>query len=169
MTKKADNQGYAANHPLYMPVGPDISDDRCTGIVGRKAREVKMKYTKRFGIISVLVFLLGIMAVDAPAQNRRVIRVYRPAYERPYWGYDPFWHSGWYDPYLYDPYLREQRDKYYKEKTVRDASKKLAKDQAKYRADGVITAKEQEKLMKKRQDYDKAVAKLNKFNRERYD
>ena len=115
------------------------------------------------------VFLFGIMAVDASAQNRRVIRVYRPVFVHHHWGYDPFWNAGFYDPYLYDPYLREQRDKYYKEKAVRDANKKLAKDQAKYRADGVITAKEQEKLMKQRHDYEKAVAKLNKFNRERSD
>jgi hypothetical protein len=69
---------------------------------------------------------------------------------------------------MYDPYLRAQRDKYYKEKAVRDASRKLAKDSAKYQADGVLTAKEQEKLMKKRHDYEKAVANLNKFNREEY-
>jgi len=64
--------------------------------------------------------------------------------------------------------LSVQREKYYKEKAVRDASRKLAKDTAKYQADGVLTAKEQEKLMKKRRDYEKAMAKLNKFNRDEY-
>jgi len=128
-----------------------------------------MRYTKRFGILTaIFIFILGIMAMNASAQTRRVVRVYRPAYVHHYWGYDPFWGSGWYDPYMYDPYLRAQRDKYYKEKAVRDASRKLAKDSAKYRADGVLTAKEQEKLMKKHRDYEKAVANLNKFNREKY-
>ena len=128
-----------------------------------------MKYSKRLGIITaVFVFILGIMAMNASAQTRRVIRVYRPIHVHHYWGYDPFWRSSWYDPYMYDPYLSVQREKYYKEKAVRDASRKLAKDTAKYQADGVLTAKEQEKLMKKRRDYEKAVAKLNKFNREEY-
>ena len=128
-----------------------------------------MRYSKRLGIITaVFVFIFGIMAMNASAQTRRVVRVYRPIHVHHYWGYDPFWGSSWNDPYMYDPYLRIQREKYYKEKAVRDASRKLAKDSAKYQADGVLTAKEQEKLMKKRRDYQKAVAKLNEFNRERY-
>jgi len=129
-----------------------------------------MKYTKRFGVfISAIVFLLGIMVFNAAAQSRTVRRVYyRPYITRHYWGYDPFWHSSLYDPYMYDPYLRTQRDKYYKEKAVRDASRKLAKDRAKYQEDGVLTAKEQEKLMKRRADYQKAVAKRDKFYRENY-
>jgi hypothetical protein len=128
-----------------------------------------MRFRRQIGIfISVIVFLVGIMAINTSAQTRRVVRVYRPVYVHHYWGYDPFWGSGWYDPYFYDPYLRAQRDKYYKEKAVRDASRKLAKDSAKYRSDGVITAKEQEELMKRRHDYEKAVASLNKFNREKY-
>jgi hypothetical protein len=129
-----------------------------------------MKYAKRFGIIiSVLIFVFSIMAMNVSAQTRRVIRVHHPVHVHRYWRYDPFWSSSlWgYDPYFYDPYLRDQRDKYYKEKAVRDASKKLSKDRTKYQSDGVITAKEQEKLMKRRHDYEKAVAKLNKFNRDR--
>jgi len=125
-----------------------------------------MRYTKRFVlIISALILLLGTMAVTASSQSR-ARRIYRPVFVRHYWGYDPF-RSWGYDPYLYDPYLREQRDRYYKEKAVRDANKKLTKDRDKYRADGVITAKEQENLAKRRHDYEKAVTKLNKFNQER--
>lgn len=125
-----------------------------------------MKYRKRFGLlISTIILSTGFMVLTASAQTRTVRRVYyRPYVVRHFWGYDPFWH----DPYLYDPYLRAQRDKYYKEKAVRDASRKLAKDRAKYQADGVLTAKEQEKLIKRRQDYEKAVAKREKFYRESY-
>ena len=127
-----------------------------------------MSYIKRLGIISaVFIFLFGIAAMNAAAQTRRVVRVYRPVYVHRHWGYDPFWNWN-YDPYMYDPYLSMQREKYYKEKAVRDAGRKLEKDRAKYQSDGVLTAKEQEKLMKKRRDYEKAVAKLNKFNRDRY-
>jgi hypothetical protein len=130
-----------------------------------------MKYTKRLGIIiSALILLMGVMVVSGSAQTRRSVRrvyYYRPFISHHYWGYDPYWSSWGYDPYFYDPYLREQRDRYYKEKSVRDARKKLEKDRTKYQADGVITAKEAERLMKRRQDYEKAVAKLAKFNQER--
>ena len=128
-----------------------------------------MRYRKIAIFSLVLTFLLGVYVASAEAQ-RRVYVVRRPVVVRHYWG-DPFWGSryGWYndpfyDPYFYDPYLRLQREKYYKEKAVKDASKKLQKDRQKYAADGVIDAKEQEKLYKRQRDYAKAVEKLNKFN-----
>ena len=135
-----------------------------------KGQEVYMsKYTRRLGaFLSVLIFILGVMAVSASAQSRTRRIHHRPVIIRHYWGFDPFWRSSWYyDPYMYDPFLREQRDRYYKEKAVRDARKKLDKDRAKYESDGVLTAKEAEKLMKRRHDYEKAVSKLNEFNRDR--
>ena len=126
-----------------------------------------MRYIKRLGLISFALFLLlSGMVVSAEAQNRgRVVR--RPIIVRHYGWRNPFWYSRgwmWNDPYYYDPYLREQRDRYYKEKAVKDASKKLDKDQAKYASDGVVTAKEREKLDKRQRDYSKAMDKLNKFN-----
>lgn len=125
-----------------------------------------MRYIKRFGLISFALFLLlGGMVVSGEAQNRRVVR--RPVIVRHYAWRDPFWYSrNWLfnDPYWYDPYLREQRDRYYKEKAVKDASKKLSKDQAKYNADGVLTDKEREKLDKRQRDYARAVNKLDEFN-----
>ena len=57
-----------------------------------------MSYIKRLGIISaVFIFLFGIAAMNAAAQTRRVVRVYRPVYVHRHWGYDPFWNWN-YDP-----------------------------------------------------------------------
>jgi hypothetical protein len=111
------------------------------------------------------IFAAGVVTVDAQYRGRRVIVVHRPVWHRgfyrPYGFYDPF-----YDPYFYDPYLRAQREKYYLQQEVKDKRKDLAKHQEKYRSDGYISPKEQEKLMKDRQKYAKAVAKLNKYNRD---
>jgi hypothetical protein len=130
-----------------------------------------MKHLKGISMILFALFLyLSASAVSTSAQTRRF--VYRPYVARSYGWYDPFWsgnrwwNSGFYDPYWSDPYMSEQREKYYKEKDVRDARNKLAKDRAKYRSDGVLTAEEQEKLAKRAHDYNKAVQKLNKFYRE---
>ena len=125
-----------------------------------------MRYLKRItAIISLLVFLLVLgAAVNTQAQVRtsRVIVVQRPfihtGFYRPYWYYDPF-----YDPYYYDPYLRAQREKYYLRQEARDKSKAIAKHQRKYRETG--SPKELEKIAKNRREYEKAVAKLNRYNR----
>jgi hypothetical protein len=135
-----------------------------------------MRSIKKIAAISFLgaIFMLGLVVSDASAQTRRVYRVYRPVVVRPYysgfgWGWNrPFWgmNSWWYDPYEYDPYLREQRDRYYKEKDVKDAQRKIEKNRAKYLKDGVIDAREQEKLQGDYRKYQEKVAKLQKFNRE---
>jgi hypothetical protein len=127
-----------------------------------------MKYLRRFGLfLSAIILFTGAFATTSSAQRRVV--VVRPVirsgffYDRPYWGYgyyDPF-----YNPYYYDPYLQYQREKYYDQKSVNDANKKLSKDRAKFNSDGVMTAKEQEKLMKDREKYSKAVRRLNELNR----
>jgi hypothetical protein len=131
-----------------------------------------MRYTKRIAVLFFsLVFILGVAAMTASAQ-RRVYRVYRPVVVRPHWGWNSgLWGRGWgydpfYDPYFYDPYLREQRERYYKQKDVSDARKKVAKNREKYLKDGYIDPREQEKLMDDQRKYDEKVAKLNKFNRE---
>lgn len=105
------------------------------------------------------------MVVSTSAQTRK--RIHRPIIIRQY-VYDPFWYSRYwgYDPYFADPYLRERREKYYKEKAVRDANRKLRRDREKYAADGVLTAKEQKKLIERRKKYNKAVRKLAEFNAE---
>jgi hypothetical protein len=138
-----------------------------------RLREVKMRYTKRFGIIlAAMVFFSAIVFVaDTSAQSRNSVRVgsgygrpivTRRIYRRPFFRsgfYDPF-----YDPYFYDPYLRAQRDKYYHEKAVRDAKRDIAKNEEKYSRDGVITEKERKKMLDDQEDYAKAVRRLRKFN-----
>src|SRR5947208_2946557 len=104
-------------------------------------KEVFMRSTKKIAIIfSAIFFLLGLAVFSTPAQ--RVVRVYRPVIVRPYyWGWrDPFWgmNSWWNDPYMNDPYLWEQRERYYRERDVKDAQRKIEKDRAKYMKDGYI-------------------------------
>jgi hypothetical protein len=125
--------------------------------------------TKLFGFIFSLFLIVGAFVIHGSAQTRGFRVVRRPVIVRNYWGRDPFWHTRgwydpWYDPYFNDPYLYERRERYYKEKSVKDASRKLKEDREKYGADGVITAKEQEKLAKRERDYTKAVENLRKFN-----
>jgi hypothetical protein len=132
-----------------------------------------MKYVKRIVLtFSAILLFLGAFSVSASAQQRvvvvrRPVVVYRPYYD-PFWSsryygsfYDPF-----YDPYMYDPFLRVQRDRYYKKKDVSDARRKLAQDREKYMRDRVISAEEQEKLDKRVKKLNEAIAKLNKFNNE---
>ena len=132
-----------------------------------------MRYIKRFSVlISTLVLMLSAMVVDTTAQRRGRVVIRRPVIVRshlwrdPFWSSRSLWYDPFYDPYSYDPYLREQRDRYYKEKAVKDASKKLTKDKAKYASDGVLTDKEREKLVKRNRDYNKAIQKLDDFNRD---
>lgn len=140
-----------------------------------------MKYAKRaiLFIFAILIFG-GALALDAFAQSRRgvfisrgtqrpviVRRVVRPgfgfrAWRSPYYRgfYDPF-----YDPYYYSPYLRYQDQKFYMEQRLRGNQRELAKHQAKYRADGIITAKERRELEDDIKDVQKARARLNRFVR----
>ena len=128
---------------------------------------------KRIAILFFsLVLMLGVSVMSASAQRHwrggRSVMV-----TRPYWGFgygwrDPFWSSWNYDPYFYDPYYREQVDRYNAQKSVADARRKIAKDREKYARDGYIDPKEQEKLMKDQEKYQEKVAKLNRYNRDRY-
>jgi hypothetical protein len=124
-----------------------------------------MRITKALLLTALsLVFVAGVYVSDAPAQRR--VYYTRPFVTRPYLWARPAWSSaywGWNDPYSYDPYYREQRERYYKQKDVKDSAKKLRKDREKYVSDGVLTAKEEEKLAKRQRDYNKAVQKLNEF------
>ena len=126
-------------------------------------------------------FLLSVFAVAASAQIRRHVRPNRVnsgpvVVWRQYVVRDPFWYDRyrwrywgdpfWSDPYWSDPYLREQRERYYRQKAVRDSRRKIAKKRAKYLKDGYLSMEEREKLAKYSRNYSKAVARLNKFNRE---
>ena len=125
---------------------------------------VIMRYARKLGVaFSVLFILLGIMVINTSAQTRKHVR--RPIIIRQYI-YDPFWSSRYwgYDPYFADPYLRDRRERYYKEKAVKDARRKLRQDREKYNADGILTAKERKKLDKRVEKYNKAVRKLAEFS-----
>jgi len=115
-----------------------------------------MKYLKRFGLfLSAMILFVSAFATSSSAQTRRVIVrpvvVHRPFFYSRF--YDPF-----YNPYYFDPYFSYQREKYYKEKDVRDAQKNVDKQTAKYGANS-------EKAIKAQEKYAKAVQKLNEFNR----
>ncbi len=134
-----------------------------------------MKYVKR-AIISAFAVLMftGGLALDASAQTRGravvrggqrpviVRRVVRPywRWRSPYWGY-----HGYYDPYYYSPYLRYQDQKFYLERDLRGNERELAEHQEKYRADGVITAKERKELEDDIKDVRNSRARLNSFLR----
>jgi hypothetical protein len=122
-----------------------------------------MRYVKKLGLfVSAIVLFFSAMAISADAQHR--YGFHRPIIVRShaYLG-SPFWGWGWgYNPYWNDPYYWEQRQRYYDQQSVNDAGKKLRKDQRKYNADGYLTPKEQEKLAKDQEKYDKALNKLQR-------
>jgi hypothetical protein len=136
-----------------------------------------MKYSnKLFALVFAAILLIGAASVDVSAQRRRAgkrIVVYRPyvvrPYVNPYYGYNRFWNYGYYDsfydPYYYDPYLRAQRQRYYLRQELRGNERELRKHLEKYRADGVITAKERRELDDDYRDVAKAKHKLAEFER----
>ena len=137
-----------------------------------------MKWFRRVLVVLAVTLLYNGFAAETADAQRRVVRVSRtvtrPVIVRrvfvrdPFW-YDRFWgHPFGYDPYFYDPYLRLQREKYYKEKSVRDAKRKINKKRAKYWRDGYLSFDEREELAESQRKYEKAVYKLAKFYREEY-
>lgn len=135
-----------------------------------------MRYARKIKIFGLAAFLvIGLMAIDASAQVRGGFHfggggLHRPFIGRSFYGLrDPFWNYGYWGNSFYreDPYMRDRRLRYDREKSVRDARNKIAKDNEKFQADRFISPKEQEKLDKDTRKYNEAVEKLNKFNRER--
>lgn len=144
-------------------------------------KEAIMKYGRKFLTLFFAMFMIaGGLVVTAAAQRRgaTVTRtVQRPIVVRRYYRtYDPFWRTrywgspyyggyGFYDPYYYSPYLR------YKDQQVRLAQelagnrRELQEHLRKYRADGVITAKEQRELDDDYKDVRNAEIRLRQFNR----
>lgn len=129
-----------------------------------------MRYTQRLlTLLFAAVLLVGASAVAASAQRISGGSVYKRPVVRYYYVRDPFWSwnnswYGWNDPYYYDPYLRERRTRYYKEKDVRDKRKDLAEDREEYYEDGYLTDKEQRKLAKAERKYNEAVDDLRDYN-----
>lgn len=138
-----------------------------------------MTFSRKFLTLIFAMFMLaGGLVVSAEAQTRRggvtVTRttnrpvVVRRYYRNPYWGsrywgysryYDPF-----YDPYYYSPYLRYQDQKVRLQNELAGNRRELAEHLRKYRADGVITAKEQRELDDDRKDVRNSELRLRQFN-----
>jgi len=139
-----------------------------------------MKYGRK-AILTVFAILMfgGALVLDASAQSRnnsvvvrRPVVVRRAIVRTPYWGYNrlrsPYWgygYGGFNDPYYYSPYLRYQEEKFRLERDLRGNQRELAEHQSKYRADGVITAKEQRELEDDIKDVRNSRARLNRFLR----
>jgi hypothetical protein len=129
-----------------------------------------MRYGKKFLTIAFAMFMLSAgLVYEATAQSRtRVVR--RPVIVRSYVYRDPFWRSryyGYYDPF-YDSYLREQERRYYLERELEGNRRELAEHQRKYRADGVITAKERRELEDDYSDVARAMQNLRRYGSYRY-
>jgi hypothetical protein len=130
-----------------------------------------MKHLKRsLTIVFAVLMLTGGLVLSAEAQTRRTIirrPVYRPVIVRRVY-YNPFYRR-YYDPFYYDfyrsPYERYLENRYYAERELAGNQRELAKHQAKYRADGIITAKERRELEDDIRDVQKARAKLNRLYR----
>ena len=131
-----------------------------------------MKYgTKILTIVFAVFMLSGGLLLEASAQRRVYVRSIgtRPVIVRRYIYRDPFWrsryYSGFYDPYYYSPYLRHQEQRYYLERELTGNRRELSKHLMKYRADGVITAKERRELADDYEDVRDSTEKLRRFSR----
>lgn len=126
-----------------------------------------MKFSKKFLTIAFAMFMLSAGFVyEASAQRRVAIR--RPVIVRTYVYRDPFWSSryyGYYDPYYYSPYRRYQEQRYYLQRDLAGNQRELNEHLRKYRADGVITAKERRELADDYKDVRNSRLRLQRFSR----
>ena len=122
--------------------------------------------------------IVGGLAVDASAQRSGSVTVQRtttrpvvvrrviyrdPFWRSRYWGYSRFY-DPFYDPYYYSPYLRYQDQKIRLQNELAGNRRELAEHLRQYRADGVITAKEERELADDRKDVRKSEIRLRQFN-----
>ena len=131
-----------------------------------------MKYSGKLLTLFFAAFLLiGTAVISTPAQRRGVVRVYRrPVVVRPYYysplSYWDYWGNPYYgDPYFYDPYLNARRQRFYLQEELNGNRRELSKHLEKYRADGVLTAKERRELDDDYRDVERATRKLREFDR----
>jgi hypothetical protein len=110
-------------------------------------------------ILSLLLVIFGASAMTASAQRR--------GFHRPVIIYHhPFYGGFGYDPFFYDPYYQEMRERSYLESRVRGNENELEKHKQKYYADGVLTDKERRELADDEKDYNKSVRQLNRYRRD---
>ena len=120
-------------------------------------------------VFAMFVIVGGLAVSNASAQTRTTVQrpivvrtvVYRRPYYNRYWGsrfYDPF-----YDSYYYSPYLRIKDQEYSLRSELAGNRRELQQHLEKYRADGVLTAKEQRELADDRKDVANSDYKLRRF------
>jgi hypothetical protein len=129
-----------------------------------------MKKGKKILTIFFAMFMLAVGFTYEASAQRRVVTVRRPVIVRNYIYRDPFWYSRYYgspfyDSYYYSPYQRYQEQRYYLERDLAGNQRELAEHQRKYRADGVITAKERRELEDDIKDVRNSRARLRSFGR----
>jgi hypothetical protein len=129
-----------------------------------------MKKGKKILTIFFAMFILSVGFVYEASAQRRVVTVRRPIIVRNYIYRDPFWYSRYYrspfyGSYYYSPYQRYQEQRYYLERDLAGNQRELAEHQRKYRADEVITEKEQRELEDDIKDVQKSQARLRSFSR----
>ena len=128
-------------------------------------------------IFSIFV-IVGGLAVSASAQRSGSVTVQRtttrpvvvrrviyrdPFWRSRYWGYSRFY-DPFYDPYYYSPYLRYQDQKIRLQNELAGNRRELTEHLRKYRADGVITAKEERELADDHKDVRNSELRLRQFN-----
>jgi hypothetical protein len=120
-------------------------------------------------VFAMFVIVGGLAVSSASAQTRTTVQrpivvrtvVYRRPYYNRYWGsrfYDPFYSS-----YYYSPYLRVKDQEYSLRSELAGNRRELQQHLEKYRADGVITAKEERELADDRKDVANSEYKLRRF------
>ena len=126
--------------------------------------------SKFLSLVFAMFIIVGGLAVSStPAQTRTTVQrpivvrtvVYRRPYYNRYWGsrfYDPFYSS-----YYYSPYLRVKDQEYSLRSELAGNRRELQQHLQKYRADGVITAKEERELADDRKDVANSEYKLRRF------
>ena len=121
-----------------------------------------MKGKRILTIVFAGLLLSAGFVYETQAQTRRTVR--RPIIIRQYVYRDPFWYSRYYDPF-YNPYYRAQQERYYLENRVEGNQRELREHLRKYRADGVITQKEQRELEDDYKDVRESRRNLRRYSR----
>lgn len=127
-----------------------------------------MKLSRKIFTLGFGMFLLAAGFVYEASAQRRVVTIRRPVIVRQYVYRDPFWRTRYYDPYhsyYYSPYLRYQDEKFRLEQELAGNRRELNEHLRKYRADGVITAKEQRELDDDYKDVRNSTLRLRSFAR----
>lgn len=133
-------------------------------------KEAIMNLKKKILTAAFVMLFLGAGAVYEASAQRRVVTVRRPVIVTTYGYYNPYYRTRYYydpfyDPYYYSPYLRAQEQRYYLEQRLAGNRRELNEHLRKYRADGVITAKERRELDDDYKDVRESMLQLRRYSR----